>query len=309
MVSQDALHTDPEVDGLLREIAADPRSSLFKFGAPRNPMSWAEYTEPLSPWTPDLTTAERHLLRVHRADVAQLLRERWGIELILRPPGRVHIVVGESAQEPGAKVFAERWREKAHGQPELVPGTQGDLLLRMGERAPLGTEDLSELVHTAMRLDPSNCSRIYLAQDSVRRGELRSARTVLAQVLSTEPDPSLAVHGWMGIAQIESMRGNLRNARDLYDSGVKASPGFLVGMASSILLSAQVGDREALLSKGRALDELGPAHDPALDAFVAGEARTRAAGVWSASQEGVQLARRLQDHVGASTRRVLGVFL
>ncbi|MCA9067038.1 MAG: hypothetical protein KDA96_28440, partial [Planctomycetaceae bacterium] len=75
-MSAQGIHLDPEVEGLLREIAADPGSSLLRVERPKTLRPLLEREHAAGARMAGLTNAERHLLERYRDEVGYALL--WG---------------------------------------------------------------------------------------------------------------------------------------------------------------------------------------------------------------------------------------
>jgi hypothetical protein len=157
---KDRLEIDPEIRGLLEEIAADPRSAIRL--APRRALrQWFERGEAARTSDMATTKAERRLIEAYREEVAELLYEA-SVLAYHRQPKRHHrrIELDGTYTDPLRKGL--RWKRAAEAVLQasnvLVSGRE---LLRQalhGESA-----NGFALAQASFHLSPSNRTREFLA--------------------------------------------------------------------------------------------------------------------------------------------------
>ena len=306
MVSREPYHLDPEVDGLLREIAADPRSSLFRAPRPAPAVAWAGLSDCASERSPDFTAAERHLLAVHRAEVAWLLKKRWSIEITSAPQRVTAIAYQTTVPRVSNHRTPVAWDHDAEATLAQAPrqDEESKLLQSLVGRRSFDDVTLSRLVATAMYIEPSNHGRIYLAQDLIRADQVRAARALLEKVIRTEVRGRYESYALDNIAVIEGNRLNFHLARDLYARAASIGDVRTTPLGCWFLLSLQTADMEQALEAGARIDALPAASDSLVDSFVVAQRQTRQGGFWSPTEFCVPTLRRLGDCLGPRARRV-----
>jgi len=133
---------DPELEGLLRELAADPRSQLLRSTRPRTAAGLLERAGAVSPSRAGLTAAERHLLEVHRDELADVLRRACLMRFYSDPARALYLNRSRDAQHAIAFDTPERWRERAREA------------LADARRSPRPLEGL-DLLETCLRDEPA----------------------------------------------------------------------------------------------------------------------------------------------------------
>ena len=157
---------DPEIEGLLQEIAADPRSHLLKVDRP-TALSIALDRDPrISIAKAGLTSAERHLLQVHRVEVAWLLRQAC-LSAFVREDSYSMWINPELASLPGYELL---------GNTEL-----NDRLSCEGLSPKEGVATLSAM---ALSIHPTDNARVYSAMSHLIDGQLMIGTRVLTQCLA-----------------------------------------------------------------------------------------------------------------------------
>ena len=98
----------PEIEELLREVAAEPDSMLLRMPREKVRGTLLENRSPLGPMTAGLSSAERELVRVHRDEFAYQLRRAAWIKL-----------AGDGA---GPSVVSREWK----GNQRISVPSQGE---------------------------------------------------------------------------------------------------------------------------------------------------------------------------------------
>jgi len=189
-----ALH--PEIEGLLREVAADPESNLLRL--PRSGLvhSLRAATLPDRAPTTGLRPAERELLRTCRHEVAYLLLLACYRQQITAPQNR-YLVYSLNESGEVAATLERRWLSLASQRLGLMSSrtilNSMALLARCvspdGERWP----SVLELAAASARLDPSNTAYNYAALELILANQPAAGVRMLEKLRSTSAHSS-AMH-------------------------------------------------------------------------------------------------------------------
>src|SRR5436189_4868215 len=95
----ESLAFDPELEELLREIAADPGSRLLRMPRSTRPRDLLAIPEPVTRARAGLSVAERHLIEVHRDELAHLLRRACLIRFFSDPRKNMYLNRCKTAHE------------------------------------------------------------------------------------------------------------------------------------------------------------------------------------------------------------------
>jgi hypothetical protein len=163
-----ALH--PEIEGLLREVAADPQSNLLRLPRTglRHSLRRAELPERAP--TTGLRPAERELLRTCRHEVAYLLLLACYRQQITAPQNR-YLVYSLNESGEVAATLERRWLALASQKLGLMSGRS--ILNAMALLARCVSPDghrwpsVLELAAASSRLDPSNTAHNYAALELI----------------------------------------------------------------------------------------------------------------------------------------------
>lgn len=235
---RDAPEIAPEIRGLLEELVADPRSSIRL--VPRRPLRyWFDSDETIRPREISGTKLERHLVEVHREELAQLLQAAAQISY-WKAPVLTYRPIGADGQPYDPSDRESTWCAEAR-RFLGSGGAEGDsdsLLRAIGGIAP---GDGAALAIASLSLVPSDRTRCYLALATPwekPRTSIRLFRQVLAR--TRHPDMRsriLASLGWR-LCSLE----RLGEAREAYRA---ASEHSIPSAVCAFNLSCFLGDEAA----------------------------------------------------------------
>lgn len=308
-MSSEPLALDPILEELLHEVARDPRSSLLRVERPARPTRWTDSWDALSRWHPGLTSAEKEILDVHRAEFATLLLRRWALEVELRPPPKLFLVSSATPRNPSNSMdpreFSEAllgWQERALPHPaELAPQELLD------PASTIDGEKLSALVVTAVRMHPSSSARIYHAMDLIRAGQPRTAGGMMRRLLASESREDLRSYCWETLALAHGDDWNPSDLIDWYGRAMRAPTLRFEPIAVSLLMAVQHGEPDLAREASGMLDGSFAADAQCVARHVVQQLRTRAEGRWSPTPGAGRLSAHLLEEVGPTSRRILHV--
>lgn len=303
---------DPEFEALLREAAADPRSSLLRVKRPQVLKGLYERESPVGPMTAGLTAVEREIVRVHRCEVARLLREACKVKLIEGPTSK-HFVNPYSTAEDRLQVpEKDDWVRSVH-DAEIHRGGKEDLdrefdLLGLCVANRLGaTPSPVQLAAASYRLQPTNEARILAAMDLAQTSGPRTALRTLQEVLRNQPSMSEVGSAWDNIGFSWERAGDQQRAHDSFEEGCRAIPERASTQLNRLILALQVGNKPSAEDAARRLDDLVSSDQPWVNWFVDSAVVRRQGGEWTPTPVGRKLALALESQMGAVGRRIAHV--
>lgn len=237
----------PEVEHLLAEIAADPNSSLLRIPRTKVLPELFRPPDPIRQSAYFLTSAERHLLAVHREEVAHWLR----VGLVFaRTQGKRLGKTWFASNEVGQRAWIAKQSEIAAG------GHLGEEVRTWVHHPNLWLSDEARALQVqaaAQRLVPSPLAPVVSAQLLTGLGDYATALRLLREGqpalrgsgLTTAVESSFGVVGWRlgrhADAAASYERAWLENpARDVYLAAA-ALNGALAGGVSPAVASAFPG--------------------------------------------------------------------
>jgi hypothetical protein len=310
-MSADPLILDPEFEALLREVAADPNSTLLRIARPKVVRGFFEREEAASASDTGLSAAERHLVQVHRNELAWLLH-RAAFTKLLDGQGTTHFVsrhgpTGEDhSQLEAAELQTRVHQQDINSELDERRVTALELLRRCVRQPSSDLPTAVELAAASHRLQPSNQARLVFVVDLGCRGLSQSALQATHFILASRPTREHATRAWecAGLAYAKQLR--FQAAHDAYRKGCLTDDQHTY--MNRLEFALQVGDRGDTLESARRVNELAPRNAPCVEWFIDGRRRRRLAGEWSPTREGRALAADLIDSIdGAAGRIVHGV--
>lgn len=304
---------DPRVEELLREIAADPDSTLLRVPRPARLSVVLERRPLVGVATAGLTLAERELVRVHAGTCAQLFRECAVAVLHSSPQASANHLRHNSTAKPNRIESLDEWRLRTAAMQkdieEALRAEPGWLAVMRCVSAADRSEALSieSLISAAARLEPTDQGRILLAQDLGSCGREVEARDLLGAVLSNRPSPAnraaaLANNGW-----ISSKRGDARAATCGYRAAAEMRPDFAPSVCGWLSTALDAADRDESYEAAAFATAVLPAAHPAVDEFVQLTLAQIGSGLVTTSDATRDLARKLADRFGGSAGAIAHV--
>ena len=231
---------DARIEELLREIAADPESSLLRVPRPARIGVVLERAPLVGIATAGLTLAEQELVRVHRGEVAYLLRKLAVVRLFESPKAAVSRTRTNFASQPALEVGRGKWLESAEafaaerlGEPAELSSPEDLLLKCLRTPDAIDGVPVTAIAAAANELEPTDQARIYAAQwlssDEI---EMDGARRILLAVLDAGASPTNAAIAESNLGWIDSSVGDARAARDWYHRSIDHCAQNVVGACS-----------------------------------------------------------------------------
>lgn len=253
---------DPRIEEILRDVTVQPSgTSLLRVPS-------AEIGRRLSgrAWTVEersrlLTNAERELVRMHREEVALLLRRAALAGVLAEFDGRV-LPLDPADPGPDREQVARKARSLHDAACLPQDAWRGlELLRRAAGPGP------RELALASLRLAPSDEARIYLAVALFGQEQPRAAERLLHSVLAGLPTTTNASIAWEDIGLVRDASGNDAGAARAYRRAVQIAPRPLPALLW-LRSSARTGQRAEFLECSRWLEDRVRPEDPAYQAFL-----------------------------------------
>lgn len=299
---------DPEVEALLREIAADPNSSLLRVTRPQAVKGLFERTERVSPGMTGLSSAERHLVQVHRNEVAHLLREvcRWRM---LNDPGSKENFTPYSGANEARQTSLQELADRTRSLQEGAKKTESDSALQLIEKCIGGTDvvHVSSLASASQRLEPHDAARIYIGLDLAFRGRPHSAIRVYKSLLAECVEPAMRSSAWANTALAYELLGmnemmvGCTSQSALASDNPTAATEWLFG---ALLLE----DKAASLAASHRIEDLTNGHLKPVQWYVSTLRARRAAGSFTPTRSQKRFVQTLSDSLAPAARGIVDAF-
>lgn len=299
---------NPEIEGLLREIAADPTSTLLRLPPSDLRRARRQGQLPDRAGTTGLNLAERELLRRWREEVAYLLLVACYRELSFSSQYSHRIMTigagpSRRRQQFRYRVIAVADAVHFSGCPELKEAAL--LLQRCVASEATNVLEIFDVAAAAARLVSSDLATCYAALHLILRGSPTAGVRMMATV---KPSGStarrmVAVNTVYG----HERNGSLRSALEATDHGDWPSGSEVVRAIAGCVLAAQVSNNSKLSQWVSALTELHPA--PAVtNEIVEKITQRRIRGDWKPASGAEQRLRIALSHCPPEIAEIANAF-
>lgn len=300
---------DPALEELLLEVAADPDSSLLRVPRPKALPALFDNDPRVSDRMAGLNLAERELLRVHRAELAELLLEVCRYKLIEGPRSRLYFTRFQAdgglmtplRPEEAADLASARCSE-LDGVNEIRAAALINRCVADGAGAHVG---VSELAAAAERLRPSRSAKGLAAQDLTQSGRPWTALRALQQMVQPAGGP-LAVF-WGNVGLVYSRLGQMPRAHQAYVSSCAACPSYTAAWIFRFMFAVQLADEGDARHAGKMAEGLLNVDSAEFDRVLASLAVQRKQGEWAPTGEALRIAVPLRDALAGVARRMADV--
>lgn len=309
----DPIVLDPEVEGILRELAADPRSTLLRTPRPTSIRPLFDEAAARSSVEAGRTAAERELLDVWRARVAFHLREASLLRLFEEPETETYIgregprgELIETADPERLEADARDARDDDSLDVESLHGLE--LVVRCVQGAGDDRPSAAQLAAASLRLVPHDSARSYVAQELLMRDESRTALRVLQNILAGAPSPYMRSIAWENSGWALSNLDDHAGAAQAYEVAAQLGPARSVPHLSWLFKAVLLGRTDDARRAARLVEEINGSGHPSVESWFSGIRGRRRAGRWSPSAESRTVRSALESSAGPLTQRLLDVF-
>jgi hypothetical protein len=296
----------PEIEGLLRELAADPRSELLRVPRPARIVPFLEGDCAIGADDSSLRSLERHLLRVHRDELAALLLLACEHALLKWPQPPYHVVRFQSPRRLRDPLVEDEWSADMRHAVGFADVSAADVLLRMIHLPSSSWPSVSELASLSHKIVPGDRARIFAGIGLVYAGRPRTALRLLTEV-AVRRRGHLSAYAWsnIGLAYValddrEAAVGANRLATLL---GERSGIAGMHWLYNALLVGCADAVREAVAW----VDAEVPSDGPVLQDYVASQKPRRQRDALPELHDARAFVRRHSERWGASSRRVASV--
>jgi hypothetical protein len=304
---------DPELEGLLRELGSRPRS-VFLRRSRKEAMRVlrSRTTEPISSMAVS-DALERELLTVHRAELAEILKQACRTKLLEGEREKLFIMHYRTATErvdalPLKTISARHGRAQDAGVAE--PWIGGVPVLG-GLLSPQGLHGASVLDLSALgqRIQPRDTWRVISAMSLLATGGEHAASDISRTVLNGWPETEDALRALEILAMSEATAGNPSTARELQEAACALKENYPLGKINVFLYAVLAGNEAAAICAARDLEGALQEGDPLVDELSHASGARWKLNSGAPTPAAARLASKLQPRIGSVARRLTRVFL
>lgn len=255
-MSPDLITLSPEVEEVLRDVARRPGSGLLRV-EPRNVLRSVLEAEVLARATgAGLSAAEKHLVQVHREEVAYALRAAAYYQLVNGPDAPEfytdRAVASRARSIPTMHEVQRAVSTAMERGPEAIDTGVRLLLLACNACGRPDGPRIGMLAGAAHRLVPTQASRIYAGVDLRHGGKKHSAISAFGAVVRTGGTTEAGASAWMQLGDLMFELGRTQEAWRAADRACWIDPTALYAHANRAICALLLGGRarcqDALLS-------------------------------------------------------------
>ena len=298
-----------EAEELLREIAADPRSSLMRVPRRGRNGKLLQVSEAGLARAPgrSRSPAERQLAKVQRAEVARVMRAVCR-ERLANDPESSKLV---SEFRADGSIPTRRLHEELS-----IDYLCWDADLRIAiemvidcdkSRASSSAPSTLKLATTALGLCPNPTSRLLVAFSALAEGRLRYSRSLLDAMLSgSSGRERVDILELSGLCW--ALKGRPGEAYGDFISAYQLGSPRPSSLLSAFVNSLDIGDTSLIRSAASLVDDALTINHPATRHFVSSHIKRRTAGKWNSTEAGRRIARARNLRLGSISSQLTSAY-
>lgn len=308
---------DARIEELLREVAADPQSSLLRVPRPARLGVVLGRRPAVGVATAGLSAAERELVAVHRGELSYLLRKLAVVRLFESPAAATSRVrtcfIGAPRLATDRREWVDDARIKLEGALADEPADPGRELLERCVREPetIGSLHVTDIAAAANLLDPTDQARIYAG---IWLGnELHSQKQacdVLMSVIDGPCSPENRSAAAANLGRVASLFDDPRSACRWYRISSEGALSSATAVLSWLTTALDCADGEEVRVSAERIEHQFTCEDPALQEFLALlAAQRRSTGPLLRDTDSWRLANRISNSANAALGSILHAYL
>ncbi len=244
-MATDVITLHPEIADILSELAKKPGSALLRVPRRDVPRSVMESGSVVSARSATLDEAERHLVQVHREELAFVLRQAAYLRLNEGEESR-HLMVDRALSslrdhipsEKEVRVRSSRVLREDAGHAEKTEVVE--LLERCVASSVSGWASAGQLAAASHRLVPNNAARIYAALQALAEGSPATSIVILRSVLAASGSNVHRYAAWANSSHAYNRLSQTDRALDCAQAAARLSPQDYLPQVNRIWLAARL---------------------------------------------------------------------
>jgi hypothetical protein len=244
-MARDVITLHPEIAEILRELSQKPGSALLRVPRKDVPRAVMESGSVVSARSATLDEAERHLVQVHREELAFVLRQAAYLRLDQSEDSR-HLLVDRAVSSlrdhiPSEREVRIRSSDALHGDTARDGESEPLRLLESCAASSVsGWASAGQLASASHRLVPTDASRIYVALHLLATGGPGTALVVLRTLLSHSGSTLSRYAAWSNASLAYTRLSQLGLALDCAKAAARQSPRDYLPHVNRIWIAARL---------------------------------------------------------------------
>lgn len=304
----------PELEGLLREVAADPGSSLLRVARPRVVAGYLDRSLVARDALRARTLAEQELLRLHREELALALREACLVRFYEGGDQAVLLHHHRSQAHPYDEHRWEAWNQRASAVHraailDRIDLPHMDLLQLVLQGGPGRKPTIVQLARASQSLVTSDVAECYEGLALVLEGNHLAGARLMVDLVEHRSTRRIASHAAENVGLAFGLCGDDARALPQYRRAWELNPSRVEPVIAWLVCSLTTNDEAQADLAARTLDGLCQGDHPAVRELVALKQAQRTRGMLMPSSTTRSLAVRLRETVGSASESVLDVLV
>jgi hypothetical protein len=303
---------DPEVEHLIQEIAADPRSMLLRVDRSDHRVAYLSAQDRLSARRAGLTLAERHLLRVYRDEVAALLSHACIDRIAADSRSRVVLVSrtlsGRSVHPAAGARISTRDAALERLQGRSVLPVDAKRLLKSMSRPSPAVPSARELALASLRIVPSERARMCLLAAEMVHGSSGRTSALTRYIIASSVTRDSVAYAWTARGKLFAVAGHYRHAVAAYTRACALAPEWNLPRMVRLIMAAQSDDARLLSNAACALDEATP-RDDVIAEYLEVLSRQRVTANWEPQLPCLAQCRDVAANTESASGRLLSALV
>lgn len=306
---RDVIQLRPEIEELIREIAARPDSVLLRVPRGRWRAALRDDATSVSSLDSGFHRAERHLLAVHREECAHVLRQAAWHRVATSHEGSDRIYLKHTAtysvSVPSESSLARDASRVLEMSLDLKADTDG---LGMVERCVspgyLAGARPEALCAAAHRLVPSCSGRMICGLSYLHGGRSDAALLVFRELVRLAPTASAEALAWTNLGEAAEAKDRWLWAWSACERAIRADPSLVAPHVGALWFSVRLGSTPRATAAAARLGDLVGDRADLLDEHVQRFSKyaIRMKRGWNSDLE--RTLRRVQESAGPSAGRL-----
>lgn len=303
-----AQHYHPDLEEVLRDVARDPRAKLLRVPTSGD-LVRAFRDEPVGPAAPGLVAAERHLLAVHRAELAFLLRERCVMELFAAPDAEYTLERSVTLDRELEVPEGSEWRSRAQGALELAQGPELALerdLLAACVDVPLGRAGITELALASRRIEKAPQPWVYASIEATDERRWQEALRFCRSLVEEGASRFHQSYAWHQAGRALGLSGRHSDSRFAFEVAVECGEGRVLPLLDWLAQCVMDARAEDAAEACRRIDEFIRSDHSVVERHVASLRWRRSRGeLGELTQEARTVLDPIRASAGETSTRIL----
>ncbi len=301
---------EPEIAQLIAEISANPSSLLLRVPVSTTRCTAYDLESGLSACASGLIPAEREILEVWRAEVAELFRQAFNRRLLFDPTTKEAVLPLDQQNRLFEPCTAQQTADKAAAlrtnlSVQTWTAPIDTLLIKLSSESSAHPPTLEALATWSLRIRPSDEARLCLAVAAgIARDWARCFR-ILSSILERSSDRQMRAWAltnfeW-GLESLDLDAKRVEAAQEME----KFAPGWAIPYLKQLVVFLHLGDATRARRAAECLMALGAEADLTIDLHLGLRRRQSISGRWHPSPPFRRTVGSIPGELGARLERFI----